>query len=329
MSSRNLLFGLILIVATTLAYQPAWHGKLIWDDDLYLKNAHASSLADIWIRPKTTQQYHPLIGTVFWTGNKLWDDSMFGYHLLNILLHACSALLLFKILEQLEVPGAWLTVAVFALHPVQVESVAWLVELKNTLSGFLFFSALLVYLRFDQTRSKLSYFFVLFLFLLGLGAKTIVAVLPATILIIIWWKRGRIDWKRDLLPLIPFVAVAAVAGALTGWMEQNFSAEPGESFNFSIIERFLIAGRLFWFYLAKLFWPENLMIIYPAWSVSATVWWQYFFPIAALALFVVLWLARRRSRAPFAATLYFLLVLFPMLGFFNQSFYMSGVGPSL
>src|SRR5439155_14197709 len=171
-----------------------------------LKSAHSTSLGGIWTRPQTTQQYHPLVSSVFWIENRLWDDSMLGHHLLNILLHACSALLLFKILEQLEVPGAWLTVAVFALHPVQVESVAWLVELKNTLSGFLFFSALLVYLRFDQTRSKLSYFFVLFLFLLGLGAKTIVAVLPAAILIIIWWKRGRNDWKRDLLPLIPFVA---------------------------------------------------------------------------------------------------------------------------
>jgi len=144
MSSRNLLFALILIVATTLAYQPAWHGKLIWDDDLYLKSAHSTSLGGIWTRPQTTQQYHPLVGSVFWIENRLWDDSMLGHHLLNILLHAGSALLLFRILEQLAVPGAWLTAAVFALHPVQVESVAWLVELKNTLSGFLFFSALLL-----------------------------------------------------------------------------------------------------------------------------------------------------------------------------------------
>src|SRR5207244_3996058 len=128
--------------------------------------------------PQTTQQYHPLVGSVFWIENRLWDDSMLGHHLLNILLHAGSALLLFRILEQLAVPGAWLTAAVFALHPVQVESVAWLVELKNTLSGFLFFSALLLYLRFDRTRSKLLYVLVLFLFLLGLTAKTIAAVFP-------------------------------------------------------------------------------------------------------------------------------------------------------
>ena len=147
MSIRNWLFGLILIVATTLAYKPAWRGGLIWDDDLYLRSAKSQSLADIWTRPPNTQQYHPLIGTVFWIENKLWDDSLVGHHLFNVLLHAVSALLLFKILERLEIPGAWLAAAVFALHPVQVESVAWLVELKKTLSGFLFFSAVLVYLR--------------------------------------------------------------------------------------------------------------------------------------------------------------------------------------
>src|SRR5438128_3232690 len=231
MSSRNLLFGLILIVATTLAYQPAWHGKLIWDDDLYLKSAHLTSLGGIWTRPQTTQQYHPLVGSVFWIENRLWDDSMLGHHLLNILLHAGSALLLFRILEQLAVPGAWLTAAVFALHPVQVESVAWLVELKNTLSGFLFCSAILIYLRFDQSRNKLLYALVLFLFLLGLLAKTIVAVFPIAVLILIWWKCGRIEWKRDVWPLTPFIPIAAAAGILTAWMEQNFSAEHGEVFD--------------------------------------------------------------------------------------------------
>ena len=322
------MFALILIVATTLAYQPAWHGKLIWDDDLYLKSAHSTSLGGIWTRPQTTQQYHPLVSSVFWIENRLWDDSMLGHHLLNILLHAGSALLLFKILEQLAVPGAWLTAAVFALHPVQVESVAWLVELKNTLSGFLFFSALLLYLRFDRTRSKLLYVLVLFLFLLGLTAKTIAAVFPAAILILLWWKRGKLTWKRDLKPLLPFFPVAVMAGIITAWMEQNFSVERGETFDFSIVERFLIAGRLFWFYLGKLFWPANLMMIYPTWSVSTTVWWQYLFLIGTLALFAGLRLARRKARALFAGVLWFLLILFPMLGFFNQSFYMSGLGPS-
>src|SRR5262249_39777857 len=146
--------------------------------DLYLKYAKSSSLTEIWTHPRTSQQYHPLVGTVFWIENRLWDDSMLEHHLLNILLHAGSALLLFRILEQLDIAGSWLAATVFALHPVQVESVAWLVELKNTLSGFLFFSAVLSYLRFDESRKKRLYSLALVLFLLGLTAKAIVAIFP-------------------------------------------------------------------------------------------------------------------------------------------------------
>src|SRR5262245_52252244 len=148
------LFGLVLIVATTLAYQPCWRGVLIWDDDLYLKDAKFASLTEIWLRPPNTQQYHPLVGTVFWTENKLWDDSMLGRHLLNIFLHAFAALLLFKILEQLKVPGAWLAAAIFALHPVQVESVAWITERKNVLMGFFFLLTLLAWIGFVDERTR-------------------------------------------------------------------------------------------------------------------------------------------------------------------------------
>jgi protein O-mannosyl-transferase len=317
----NWLFGLILIVATTLAYQPAWHGGLIWDDDLYLKNAQSRSLAEIWIRPATTQQYHPLVGTVFWIENKLWDDSMLGHHLLNILLHACSALLLFKILERLEVPGAWLAAAIFALHPVQVESVAWLVELKNTLSGVFFFSAIYVYLQFDQSRNKWFYSFALILFLLGLLAKTIVAVVPIVILIVVWWRRGRVESKRDFKPLVPFIAIGVVAGTITSWMEQKLSGAEGAGFQMSILERFLIAGRAFWFYLTKLFWPSGLTLIYQRWSINPDALWQYVFPVAAILLIVAAWLFRHQFRGPLAGLLFFLALLFPLLGLFNVYYF--------
>jgi len=321
MSLRNWLFGLALIVATTLAYKPAWHGGLIWDDDLYLKYAKSSSLTEIWTHPRTSQQYHPLVGTVFWIENRLWDDSMLGHHLLNILLHAGSALLLFKILEQLDIAGSWLAATVFALHPVQVESVAWLVELKNTLSGFLFFSAVLSYLRFDESRKKRLYSLALVLFLLGLTAKAIVAIFPIAILIIIWWKRGRVEWKRDVWPLLPFIVLAAVAGGIAGWMERKFSGAEGGGFEMSIWQRFLIAGRAFWFYLAKLFWPTDLTLIYPRWNVSSAIWWQYVFSASAILLITVAWLFRRRSRAPLAALLFFGAILFPLLGFFNVYYF--------
>jgi protein O-mannosyl-transferase len=321
---RNCFLGLILIVVTLLAYEPAWNGKPIWDDDTRLTRPELrtlSGLTSLWIKPEATRQYHPLVDTLFWVEDKLWGESMLGYHLVNILLHGVSALLLLRILRQLAVPGRWLAVAIFALHPVHVESVAWLVELKNTLSGIFFFGSVLAYLRFDQNRSGGSYALVLFLFSLGLMAKAVVATLPAAILIVLWWKRGRLEWKRDVKPLIPFFVLGIAAGLFTAWMEREFSGAEGKAFEFSVIERFLIAGRAFWFYLGKLFWPSNLVLIYPRWNVSSTVWWEYLFPIAALFLFAVSWALRRRWRWLPAGLLFFAVMLLPMLGFFNVNFF--------
>ena len=326
MSSRNLLFGLILIVATTLAYQPAWNGKPIWDDEIHitgpeLRSAHG--LMRIWTDPSAAPQYYPLLHTVFWVEYKLWDGWPLPYHLLTILLHAVLALLLLQILRRLEVPGAWLAAAIFALHPVHVESVAWLSEVKNTLSGALAAAATLAYLKYDKDRQPAAYLLALALFVAGLMTKTAIVSLPVVLLIIFWWKRGQVAWKRDVTPLVPFFGVALVAGIVTVWVEQKFCAEHGETFDFSLIDRFLIAGRLFWFYLGKLFWPADLTMIYSRWQISENVWWQYLFPITALALFAGFWIARRKSRGPFAALLCFVALLFPVLGFFNLSYFMS------
>ena len=320
----NWFFGLLLLVVTVLVYQPAWNGKPIWDDDLHLITPELRSLtglAHIWIQPERTQQYHPLVDTLFWVEDKLWGNSMLGYHLVNILLHAISALLLLKILRHLGVPGAWLAAAIFALHPVHVESVAWLVELKNTLSGVFFFGSALAYLKFDESRSRTSYALVLLLFALGLVAKTIVAMLPVSMLIVLWWKRGRLKWKQDVKPLIPLFIVGIPAGLFTAWMERKFSGAEGEAFDLSIVERFLTAGRAFWFYLGKLFWPADLVMIYPRWNVSPTVWWQYLFPITALLLFAALWACRRRWPPVLAGLLFFGVMLFPLLGFFNVYYF--------
>ena len=215
-------------------------------------------------------------------------------------------------------PGAWLAAAIFALHPVHVESVAWLVELKNTLSGVFFFAAVLAYLKFDRSKSRKSYVLVLILFALGLLAKTIVAALPAALLVVLWWKRGKLEWKRDVKPLIPFFVTGIAAGLVTAWMERKFSGAEGHGFDVSMVERFLIAGRAFWFYLGKLFWPTDLILIYPRWHVNSTVWWQYLFPVTALLLFAVLWALRTRWRSPLAALLFFTVMLFPPTRFFQH-----------
>jgi len=317
-----------LIAVTALAYQPAWNGKPIWDDDIHITIPQLRSwhgLAQIWTDPAATAQYYPILHSFFWIEHKLWGESLLPYHLVTIVLHAVAALLLLRILQWLEVPGAWLAAFIFALHPVHVESVAWISELKNTLSGAFCAGATLAYLRYDQHRQRGMYILAFALFLVGLMAKTAIVTLPAVLLVVFWWKRGKLNWERDLKPLIPFFLAALAAGMVTVWAEQKFSINAGETFDFSVTDRFLISGRLFWFYLGKLFWPANLMMIYPRWSISGTVWWQYLFPIAMLALFVGLWIVRRRSRAPFAAALYFFLMLFPVLGFFDLSYFMSGL----
>ena len=312
------LIGFFLVTLTIAAYQPAWQGGMIWDDNAHvtppkLRSLHG--LASIWTQLGATQQYYPLIHTVFWVEHKLWGDATAGYHWVNILLHAFSALLLVKILRQLNIPGAWLAAALFALHPVEVESVAWISELKNTLSAVFYLSAALAYLGFDRNRSHGNYVMSFGLFLLGLMSKTVIASLPAALLVVFWWQRGKLSWKRDVLPLIPFFGAGIGAGLLTAWVERKFIGAEGAEFHFSMIERCLIAGRAFWFYVGKLVWPVDLAFVYPRWKVNSDAWWQYLFPAAALLLFGVL--ICRRWRGPLAALLFFAGTLFPALGFFN------------
>jgi tetratricopeptide (TPR) repeat protein len=317
---RDWFLAIALLFVTLIAYSPAWNGRPIWDDNEHLTRSDLRSLhglAQIWTQLGSTQQYYPVVHTVFWVQHRIWGGNPLGYHLTNILLHVASALLLVKILKELKIPGRWFAGAVVALHPVQVESVAWMSELKNTLSGLFFLSSLFFYLRFDRSRSLGAYVAAFGLFFLGLLAKSVIAILPAIILVILWWKRGKLSWKRDLLPLVPFFAIGIGIGLFTAWVERNFVGAQGSAFNLSVIQRVLIAGRAFWFYLSKLFWPTNLIFIYPRWAVDAAVWWEYFFPSAAVVLFIALWMLRRKSRGPLAAFLFFVGMLFPVLGFLN------------
>ena len=231
-------------------------------------------------------------------------------------------MLLLRILRRLEIPGAWLAAAIFALHPVQVESVAWVVELKNTLSGLFFFGCILACLNFDENQNRTrSYVIVLVLFLLGMMAKPILATLPAVMLILFWWKRGKLEWRNDVRFLIPFIALGIIAGLFSVWMEREFSGAEREIALLSITQRLLVAGRAFWFYVDKIFWPSNLCFMYPRWKVNSSEWWQYGFLIAALFLFALAWQLRTRWRGPLAGLLFFVATLLPLLGFFNISFF--------
>ncbi len=314
-----LLFAALLL-ATLATYQPAWHGGLLWDDDAHVTAAGLRSwdgLRRIWFDLGATQQYYPLVHSAFWLMHRLWGDWTTGYHLVNITLHALSACLVAAILGRLLVPGAVLAAAVFALHPVHVESVAWITELKNTLSGALYLAATLAYLGFAGRRSRRAYALAAGFFVLALLSKTVTATWPVAMLVVAWWQRGHIDWRRDVRPLAPLVVLGAAGGALTAFVERAFIGAQGAAFQFTFVERTLIAGRALWFYLGTLLWPVNLVFIYPKWDIGQDVWWQYLYPLAALALLAACWAWRRRSRAPLAALLLFVVTLAPALGFVN------------
>lgn len=310
----------LLVAATFLAYRPAWHGGLLWDDAQHLTNASLQPLRGlwrIWFEIGATQQYYPLTHSAFWLEHRLWAADTLGYHLINIALHATSAVLLAVLLRRLVVPGALLAAVFFALHPMHVESVAWITELKNTLSGVLALGAAIAYVRFDDTRAPTAWRTALGLFVLALLAKSAVAPFPAVMAILIWWRRGTLDFRRDLQPLAPFFVAAVLAGLTTMWVERTLIGAAGAAFSMPLLDRVLVAGRAFWFYFATLVWPSNLIFNYPRWDVNAAVWWQWLFPIAAAALTFACWQLRDRSRAPLAAVLIYSALLFPASGFVN------------
>jgi protein O-mannosyl-transferase len=322
--SRELI-GLALVLLTTfLVYLPALRGGVLWDDDSNLTRPDLQSshgLYRIWFDPAATSQYYPLVNTAFWFEHKLWGDAVLGYHLVSLFWHMLAVLLLYLLLQKLEIPGGLLAAAIFALHPVMVESVAWMTEQRNTLSAVFYLGALFAFLEFGESRRRAYYFSALGLFALALLTKTATVTLPVAILVIFWWRRGALSWRRDVLPLIPFFAIGAGMGLLTMWVERMFVGANGSDFELTLLERFLLASRAVWFYLAKLAWPNNLTFIYPRWTIDTSKWWQWLFPIAAVLATVVLWAVRKRSRAPLAAWLFFCGTLFPVLGFLNVYYF--------
>ncbi len=313
-------FVAIISVAVFLVYFPAWNAGFVWDDDAHITTTAFRSwygLWKIWFEVGSVQQYYPLVHTVSWLEYKLFADVPNGYHFVNIGLHALNAVLIALILKRLRIPGAYLASALFALHPVMVESVAWITEIKNTLSGAFYFGAVLAYLRFDESRRRSWYILALGFFVAALLSKTTAASLPGALLVIFWWKKGRLSWKDDVIPLIPFFVLGAVDGLFVAWVEWRFVGARGSDFAYTPIERGLIAGRVIWFYLAKLVWPAELIFIYPKWKISQDVAWQYLYPVAALIGLALLWKIRYRTRAPLAAALFFIGTLFPVLGFLN------------
>lgn len=340
--------ALLIAVATFLAYLPALRAGFIWDDDHYVTaNLALRSLAglrDIWFDPKATPQYYPLVHTTFWIEYQLHGLHPAGYHFVNIALHALTAVLFGFAFQRLSVPGGWIAAAIFALHPIGVESVAWVTERKNVLSGALYAASLLAYISFEERRNSSAgglrgaYSLSLGFFVGALLSKTVACTLPASILILAWWRNGRVR-RRDILPLLPFFAAGAVFGLLTAWLETHHVGARGDEWNLSILQRALLAGRALTFYAWKIMIPTNLAFSYPRWTINPArpVDW-----IPALGCIVALGVAvairKKFGRGPAAALLFFAVTLSPALGFINvfpfrYSYvadhfqYLAGLGP--
>ncbi len=334
--TTTLLAGGVLCALILAAYLPVIRAGFIWDDDAnVLDNAtlqSADGLRQMWFVPTATQQYYPLMYTSYWLEYQLWGLAPRGYHLTNVVLHALGTILVWRLLTRLQVPGAWLAAALFAVHPIEVESVAWITERKNVLSLPLAILALHCYLRFDPlddrdvadadadaSQRTRSWWYALSLLIFGvaLSAKTVVVTLPAVILVLCWWRRGRIS-VRDVACTLPFFALSIAAGLATMWMETNYVGASGADWSLPPLARLLLAGRALWFYAGKLLWPHPIVFFYPRWSIDTHAWWQYLFPLLAVVTPFALWLARGRlGRGPLAAVLIFCGVLMPALGFFN------------
>ena len=340
------LWALLLVLAVFLVYQPVWYAGFIWDDDEHITGnpciVGPLGLTDIW----TTRagQFFPLAMTTFWLEHALWGLTPLPYHLVNVLQHAACGVVLWLVLQALRVPGAWLGAAIWTLHPLQVESVAWISELKNTQSCLFYLLTILFFLRWlgsgeNRKHYDGNYGLTLLFAALAMTSKSSTLVLPVVLLLAAWWVERR--WQsRNLVLLVPIVLMSIIAAAITMWpLPADVAGIPDPHWARPLPERVATAGDIIWFYLGKLVWPHPLLTVYPRWDIDAGRWTSWLPLLAALIGLVILWVQREsRFRACFFAFAYFLVVLSPFLGVLDQPFwrysfvedhlqYLAGIGP--
>src|SRR6266705_4152468 len=343
---RVLIFAVVLTAVTILAYRPAWHGGFLWDDDDYIIKNVLLTAPDGWQRILFSldypSQYFPFTYSTFRIEHALWGLNTTGYHWVNLLLHVGSALLVWAVLARLRVPGAWLAAAIFALHPVQVESVAWITERKNVLMGFFFLLTLVAWIAFVDKRTRrpwLFYCLALVCYVLALSAKATACTLPAALFLILWLQKKPITMRR-VIQILPFVVLGIGMGLLVVWWERYHQGTNRGLFTFlSPIERILVASRAVWFYLSKIFWASDLTFIYPAWNISPADLLDYIGLLAGIAACVAIYFLRRYfGRSVEVAAAFFVSTLSPVLGFimlftFRYTFvadhyqYLACIGP--
>jgi tetratricopeptide (TPR) repeat protein len=326
---RAWLGAIAILLLTLIAYFPAMQAGYVWDDDQYVSENRLlqegwSGLQRIWT-PRQTPQYYPVVFSMFWLEHQVWGLDPHGYHIINIVLHAINAVLVWRLAGMLKMPWAWLIGATFALHPVHVESVAWITERKNTLSGLFYLLAAIAYLKFDagsDTRNDTDrpwrmYVAALVCFVLALLSKSVTCSLPAAlILMMLWQRKGMTAWR--LVPLIPLLVIGLLLALNTANIEREHVGAFGEDFEFSAADRLIIASRALLFYAGKIIWPWPIIFTYERWSIDDSNPWQYLWVLSiivvAAMLSVLYW---RGVRGPGLAIAFFAGTVFPALGFVN------------
>ncbi|MFC1514662.1 tetratricopeptide repeat protein [Candidatus Omnitrophota bacterium] len=307
-----------IILLCLIIYLPSLTNGFIWDDDDYLyenPSVQASNgLKTIWFTP-TTPQYYPLVFTSFWLEHKLWALNPFGYHLVNLLLHILNALLVFALVRRLYPRLAFAVALLFAVHPIQVETVAWITERKNLLGLFFFLLTFLSYLRFERTRRPKDYALALVLFGCALLSKSIAVCFAAVPILYKWWRDDRLS-RRQILISLPFAAIGIASAVNTIYLELYRVGASWDTWTLAPLQRFILSGRILVFYVYKLCLPFESIFFYPRWHIDTAQWWQWLFTLASLALIVILWLLRRRiGRGGFSLFVFYIISIFPALGF--------------
>ncbi len=334
-SKRRMKFILAFIGAATIAiltlvaYIPAIQGGYIWDDDVYVTENPLLTAPDglrrIWFSLDSPSQYFPLVYTTFRIEHAIWGLNPMGYHIVNVCLHIINALLLWLILSRLGIRGSWLAAAIWALHPVNVESVAWITERKNTLSTLFYLLTVLAWLRFVEASGRGRYWYYglsIILCQLALFAKTTACTLPAAMLLVVWLRGEKLkagsSFIKRLIQVLPFVFQGVVMGLISIWWEQNRQGTQGAEFEFTILQRVLIASKALWFYLGKLIWPRKLAFSYPKWNVDPAEPLQYVWLVLVILLCGLMWWRRKVVGSGIIVALsFFVAALTPMLGFFS------------
>jgi tetratricopeptide (TPR) repeat protein len=324
---HDTIFSALLVLLVLAAYLPVCGAGYIWDDALVLTTNPCvigpQGLKEIWTT--AAADVGPLTISTFWFEHALWGLPPLPYHIVNVFWHAASAVVLWRVLLNLRVPGTWLGAALWGLHPVAVESVAWVSEMKNTESGFFYLLSILFFVRWLRTETRANdsnYGLSLLFAALAMTSKSSTVVLPLVLGLCAWWMDGRCR-RQTLLRLWPLFLMSLAAGLLSLWTQARLLAvDPDPQLARSWPERLVTAGDAIWFYLGKLIWPHPLLLIYPRWKIDAHVWFSYLPLVGVLAVSALLWLKRGTWARPFfLAWSYFIVALLPVVGLLNNTIF--------